>query len=106
MKAQAPISDTGKARAGISVADPDFRKTKMTMTNDDDDQRDRDAQGRLHVVDRLANRHRAVVEHLRLDRRRQLRLVIGNPRFDAVDDLDRVGVRLAEDGEHNRRVAV
>src|SRR5579862_5944228 len=32
MKAQAPTSDTGSARAGISVAEPDLRKTKMTTT--------------------------------------------------------------------------
>ena len=32
MKAQAPISDTGSASAGISVAEADLRKTKMTMT--------------------------------------------------------------------------
>ncbi len=32
MNAQAPISDTGSARAGISVAEPDFKKTKMTTT--------------------------------------------------------------------------
>ena len=32
MKAQAPISDTGSASAGISVAAADFRNTKMTMT--------------------------------------------------------------------------
>ncbi len=32
MKAQAPISETGSASAGMSVAAADFRNTKMTMT--------------------------------------------------------------------------
>ena len=30
MNAHAPISDTGSASAGMSVADPDLRKTKIT----------------------------------------------------------------------------
>ena len=82
------------------VAAGDFRNTKMTMTTSAIEMRER----ALDVADRLPDRHRAVVEHAHLDRGRQLRLVIGNLRLHAVDDVDGVGVGLPIDRQHDRAI--
>jgi hypothetical protein len=72
--------------------------------NDHHDQRDRQRQRELHVVNRLADRDGAVVEHARLDAWRQLRFVSRQTRADVVDDLHRIGVGLAIDGKDDRAV--
>ena len=87
MNAQAPISDTGSARAGISVAEADLRKTKMTTTTSKIDRPRVDC---TSSIDWRIDTDRSL--RLRLDRRRQLRLVVGNLGLDVVDHLDGVGV--------------
>ena len=69
------------------------------------DQRDREQQRELHVVDRLANRLRAVDQDRRASPRRAAAArKRGQQRLDGVDDLDRVGARLALDRQHDGAV--
>ena len=50
--------------------------------------------------------HRAVVEHVEVDRRRQLRPEGGQELLDRVDHLDGVGAGLALDGEDDGALVV
>ena len=59
-----------------------------------------------HVLDGVADRHRAVVEHGDLDAARQLDLDGRQHRLHPVDHLDGVGVGLAVDGEQDGAGAV
>ena len=69
--AQVPISETGTASAGMRVAETLRRNRKITII----DQAIAISQRDLHVVDRVADRDRAVVQDVHLDRRRHLRAV-------------------------------
>ena len=95
--AQVPTSDTGTASAGMMVAETLRRNRKITMMTS----ADRDRQRFLHVVDRLADRDRAVEQRLHLDRRRHLRAHCRQLVAHHVDDLDGVGVGLALDRQHD-----
>ena len=57
--------------------------------------------GELHVLERLADRVRAVVEDVHVDRGRQFRLEDGQQVLDAVGDFDGVGAGLALDGQND-----
>ena len=65
------------------------------------DQRDRQHEGELHVVQRLADRFRAVVENVELDASGQLRLEGRQKLANAIDDLDGVGARLPLDRQND-----
>ncbi len=67
--AQVPMSDTGTASAGMNVADIFRRNRKITMMTSTIAM----SQRLLHVDDRVADRDRAVVEQVHVDRRRHLR---------------------------------
>ena len=55
----------------------------------------------LHVVVRLADRVRAVVEHVHVDAGRQLGAELRQQRLDGVGDRDGVGAGLALDAERD-----
>ena len=71
-----------------------------------DDQRDGQRQRELHVVHGVADRRRAVVEHVQGGAARQLAFEARQQRLDAVDHLDRVGLRLTEYAEQDRAGSV
>ena len=74
-----------------------------------DHQHDKDRrqhQSELDVVDRIADRHRAVGHHVEFGGCRQFRLENGKQAFDRVDHLDGVGVGLLLDAEDDRALAV
>ena len=72
----------------------------------EDDQDQRDEQGDLHIVHRLADRHRAVVECVHLDGCGQQRRERCDRRLDAVRDLHRVRPRLTLDCQNDGALAV
>jgi hypothetical protein len=74
--------------------------------DDEDDERDRSEHRQRDVVERVADRHRTIVDRRQPHRRRQLRLEAGELGAHRIDDLDRVRVGLAVDRERDRRVAV
>ena len=96
--ANVPMIENGSARLGMTVAQTFRRNTKITMMTSAERQR----HGELHVAVRLANRVRAVVEHVHVDARRQLGAELRQQRLDGVGDRDRVGARLALDAERDR----
>ncbi len=100
--AKVPMSETGRASVGIKVAVSDFRNRKMTSTT----RRDRQHQRELDVVHGLADRDRPVVQHVEADGGGKLLAIAGNLLADAVDDLDGVGVGLAEHRDDQRALAV
>ena len=65
MTANVPTIDSGTARLGMIVAERLRRNRKITSTT----RRDGEQQRELHVVDRLADGHRAVVDDVEADRR-------------------------------------
>ena len=69
-------------------------------------QRDGAEQGELHVVHRLADRQRSVVDQVDFDRLRQLRLEARHQRAHGIDDLHGVGVRLPLHRQRDRVAAV
>ncbi len=82
-----PISEIGTASAGISVA----REPPQEHEDHHDHQRDHEQQRELNIVHRLADRARAVVEHLDLGIARQVVLEARQHRLDAIHHIDRVG---------------
>ena len=100
--AQVAISEIGTASAGMMVAVAERRNRKITrMTSANGDR-----QRFLHVGDRIADRDRAVEQRLHADRRRNLRAELRQPGLHRVDHLDRVGVGLPLDRQHDRAVVV
>ncbi len=71
-----------------------------------DHQHQRQQQGELHVVHRFADGLRAVVQHLDVDARRDLRAELREQLADLVDHLDRVGAGLALDREDDAALVV
>ena len=83
----------------------DDRRRQVAQEQEDHqhDEDDRQHQRELHVVHRLADRHRAVAADRRADSARgQLRLELRQQRLDRVDDLDRVRAGLALNREVDR----
>ena len=70
------------------------------------DQHQRQHQRELHLVHRIADPLRAVVQHFHVDAGRDLRAELRQQLADLVDHLDRVGAGLALDGEHDAALVV
>ena len=86
--------DIGSARLGIRVA----RRVAQEHEDDANDQRQREQERDLHVVDRLADRQRPVVEDVSLTEA-EAAPEGGQDLLDCVDDLDRVRAGLPLDAE-------
>ncbi len=87
------ISEIGTASAGMMVA----VTPPQEQEDHQDDERDRQQQRELHVVDGVADRDRAIVEHVQGRCARQLLVEARQQRLDAIDHLHRVGFGLAVD---------
>ncbi len=83
--------DSGTAKLGMMVA----RNAAQKKKDDHHDQRDGQHQLKLHVCHRRANRRSAVGENVDLHGGRQRGLQLRQKFFDAIDDRDNVGARLA-----------
>ena len=85
----------------------DHRRGDVAKEDEDheDDEDERQEQRELHVVDRRADRLRAVAVDFELDGGRELFLENRQKRFDPVRHFDRVGARLLLHGEDERRLA-
>ena len=92
----------GKREAG----DRGRRDIAQEQEDDRDHQPERQAHGEQHVVVRLTNRVRAVVENVDVDRRRQLPANQRQQLLDAVGDFNRVGARLALHSQNDGPLAV
>ena len=87
------------------------RRPHVSQEDEDhhDDEAERQEHRELDVAVRLADRLRAVVEHVHVDARRQLGAELRHEPLDGVGDFDRVGAGLALDAERDGtlvRVAV
>ena len=82
------------------------RDVPQEEEDDEDDEGDGEEQGELHVVHRVADRDRAVVEDVEVHRGGELGLEHGEDLPDRVHHLDGVGAGLALDGEDDRPVVV
>ena len=78
------------------------RQALEEQEDDDDDEDDGDAERLLDIRDRVADRDRAVEQHVQLHRRRKLRLIGAEVVLDLVDHIDRVGIRLTIDRDLDR----
>ena len=102
MTAHVPMSDTGTATPGISVARPLRRKTNTTtMTSDDGDH-----ERALHVDDRGADRRGPVEYDGHVDAQRDGSLDRFQLRADTVHRGDDVRAGLAEDDDGDRALGV
>ena len=82
------------------------RQIPQEQEDHEDDQAQRDEQRQLHVVHRLPDRRRAVVEGTDFNRRGQLRREPRDRRLHRVRHLDGVCARLALDRQDDRAPAV
>jgi hypothetical protein len=94
------MSETGTATLGMSVARGLRRKMKTTSTTRQTDP----ISVLLHGIDRSPNGRGAVQNDVVLMPCGQHRLEKRQLRFDAVDGLNDVGARLAEDDDEDARV--
>ncbi len=78
------------------------REVAQEEEDDQDHQAERQEERELDVVDRVADRLRAVEEDVESHRGGQLPLEGGQEPPDGVGDLDRVGARLPLDGQDDR----
>ncbi len=89
--AKVPISETGTARLGISVARPLRRNRKTTRITSATEIE----QGQLGLFQRRTDRRAAIVHHVQLDLRPEQFLQHRQLRVDGVGGLDDVGAGLA-----------
>ncbi len=86
----------------------DERRPAVAQEDEDheDDQRHGDQQRALDIMQRGADRRRAVIGDGDVDVARDRRLELGQQRLDAVDGVDDVGAGLAEQDHQHRAPAV
>ena len=99
MTPKVPTRESGTATLGMMVAGEVAQEQEDHQHHQDHGQH----QLELHVSDGGADGGGAVGEHRDLDRGRQGALQLRQQLFDAVDDLDDVGARLALDVDDHRR---
>ena len=102
MPAKVPMIDSGRAMAGMKRGAPGAQERQDHQ--DDEDRRHH--QRELHVVHRVADRLRPVAQDAELDGRRQQPVELRQHPVHGVGDGDRVGVRLALNGDDDGAHAV